>query len=314
MNTECIDIVYLWVDGADPLWQAQRLEAQKLHNGIMLHHPAARYGDVGGRYRDNGELRFNLRALERFFPAHGHIYIITDGQTPAWLQVKEGLTLIHHRELMLASALPVFDSGHIESYLHHIPNLSERFFYLNDDTFFGAPVDINLWFSDSGVAVFTDDPTLTDHKELRESKLVCDWWAARYPIGKYRDRVFAHSPRAFFKSMLYDIENAAPELFADVRSTVFRSGKVPSLVADFIPLWMLETNQALVRNVESMHISSSNANVERNFQNLANNFGNLVFFCVNDTSDNAHSTAPELQMISHYLEKMLPTPSYFEKT
>ena len=78
---ERIDIVYLWVDGADPIWQARRRQALTRQAG-RPQDEMARYGDVQGRYRDNGELRFNLRALERFFPAHGHIYIITDGQTP----------------------------------------------------------------------------------------------------------------------------------------------------------------------------------------------------------------------------------------
>jgi hypothetical protein len=62
-----IDIVYLWVDGADPAWRARRQQAYaawaRAHPGQLALH-----GNVAGRYRD-GELRYNLRALERFFPA-----------------------------------------------------------------------------------------------------------------------------------------------------------------------------------------------------------------------------------------------------
>ena len=43
--------------------------------------PAQR--DGAGRFRDNDELRYSLRALERFFPEHGHVYIVTDAQVPA---------------------------------------------------------------------------------------------------------------------------------------------------------------------------------------------------------------------------------------
>ena len=67
-----IDIVYLWVDGNDPAWRRKRrAAADRMGSGqraaIGLH------GNVEGRFRDNDELRYSLRALDRFFPAHGHV-------------------------------------------------------------------------------------------------------------------------------------------------------------------------------------------------------------------------------------------------
>ena len=136
-----VDVVYLWVNGNDVLWRSKRhAAAQKAHPKAAQ--DLAIYGDVEGRYRDNEELRFSLRALEKFFPEHGHIYIVTDNQVPAWLIASDQVTIIDHRELIPAESLPTFDSGHIESYIHRIPGLSERFFYFNDDVFFGAPVNL----------------------------------------------------------------------------------------------------------------------------------------------------------------------------
>ena len=86
---EKIDIVYLWVDGADPVWHAKRQSAI-MNSPDVERKKLAVYGDVAGRYRDNQELRFNLRALEKFFPEHGHIYLVTDGQTPQWLRKTKG--------------------------------------------------------------------------------------------------------------------------------------------------------------------------------------------------------------------------------
>ena len=144
-----IDIVYLWVDGADPAWRTRR---QHAYAAWAQAHPGqlALHGNVAGRYRDSGELRYNLRALERFFPGHGHIYLLTDRQVPHWLRASPRLTVIDHASLMPGASLPVFDSGHIESYLHHIPGLSERFLYLNDDVFFGAPFEPAFWFGEEG--------------------------------------------------------------------------------------------------------------------------------------------------------------------
>ena len=45
----------------------------------------ALYANTNGRFRDNGELIFNLRCLEKFFPDHGQVYIVTDEQRPDWL-------------------------------------------------------------------------------------------------------------------------------------------------------------------------------------------------------------------------------------
>ena len=157
-----IDVVYLWVNGADPVWLRKRHRAYTAwtrQNGEEL----AAFGNVAGRYRDNSELLFNLRALELFFPDHGHVYIVTDGQTPAWLRPSSQVTLVDHRQLLPCASPEVFDSGHIESYLHHIPGLSERFIYLNDDVFFGQQVNPAWWFEDR-IKVFLE-PASTAHPE-----------------------------------------------------------------------------------------------------------------------------------------------------
>jgi hypothetical protein len=279
-----------------------------------------RYADVQGRYRDNDELRFNLRALDRFFPQHGHIYIVTDNQTPSWLQANAGLTLIDHRDLLPAAALPVFDSGHIESYLHHIPGLSERFLYLNDDVFFGAPVDTSLWFSPTGAAVFNeydavpdyDGPQAFEDPLVNASLLSKDWLAAQNPAYQHVSHIFAHSPRPMFKSLMFELESMAPELFLQVRSTVFRSWAVPPLIPDLVPRWMVETGKAVLQEADFMYLCTGDEDIDDQFQQLGACFGSLLFFCINDTSDEIASSSPELQLIRSRLERLLPLPSPYE--
>lgn len=317
--TEPIDIVYLWVNGADPVWNSKRQQA--LRNAADTHQDElARYGDVAGRYRDNGELRFNLRALEKFFPDHGHVYLVTDGQRPSWLKDHARLTLIDHADLMPAAALPVFDSGHIESYLHHIPGLAERFIYLNDDVFFGAAVDPALWFGDDGVAVFFDTDIVPEDQQLvahetalvNASVLSRSWLSERYPQYRHASSIFAHSPRPMFKSLLQELEQRAPELFAQARQTVFRSWKVPPLLPDLVPRWMLHTGHAALQDIEPIYICSGAADAQQQFERLMQQFGQVPFFCINDTSDDAHSDAPQLRSIASTLSALLPEPSSFE--
>ena len=296
-----VDIVYLWVDGSDPVWQQKRRRA---YADWIDHNPneLAVFGNAAGRYRDNGELRFNLRALEKFFPQHGHIYIVTDGQTPHWLG--QG---------------PVFDSGNIESYLHRIKGLSERFIYMNDDVFFGAPVDTNWWFGPQP-KVFLEASEVPDFEGyqpgetslINASLLSRDWLGQHYPGYRHEARVFSHAPRPMLKSAIQELEALAPALFAQLRSTVFRSWRVPALVPDLVPRWMVQMGYAEQRTLDPLHICTCSPQAEQELESLAEQFGTLPFFCINDTCDDAHDNDRRLLRISDALQELLPLPSSFE--
>ena len=40
------------------------------------------------RFEDNEELRYSLRSIERFAPWVRHVYIVTNGQIPHWLNLE----------------------------------------------------------------------------------------------------------------------------------------------------------------------------------------------------------------------------------
>ena len=331
-----IDIVYLWVDGNDSGWRAKRHKAlQKLSEGATG--DMAPFGNVEGRFRDNDELRYSLRALERFFPDHGHVYLVTDGQAPDWLRPGAHLTLIDHRDLIPEAALPTFDSGNIESYIHRIPGLSERYFYFNDDVFFGAPVNVNDWFWPGGVYVaWSDDPEVTDEALRTDAtsldnacRLSSQWLGAKAAapagldecLGRQIDplytntfRTFAHSPRPLLKSLLLELEREAPELFASVRSTVFRSWDKPTIVSDFVLRWALAHGVAKIQDYRHRYVSSGVNDQGAALDALASEFGALDFFCINDTTDDAHPDDPRLRNAQDCLQSMLSKPSGFEIT
>jgi hypothetical protein len=316
-----IDIVYLWVNGQDATWQAKRSAAAQSLSEAQAD-DLAPYSNVEGRFRDNDELRFSLRALARFFPDHGHIYIVTDAQTPAWLKTCDHLTLIDHRDLIPAQHLPTFDSGNIESYIHRIPNLSERFFYLNDDVFFGAPVQLSDWFFDDGIYVTWSDDEPVDGEAMRPestalvnaSRLSQQWLAthAVSPDYFHTPRTFAHSPRPMLKSIMVELERTAPELFSSVRGTVFRVWDKPTIVSDFALRWALAMGLAKVHEHSHLHVSTGDADATEQLTALREQFGAIEFFCINDTLDNAHALDPRLTQVREVLEAMLPTQSPFE--
>ena len=341
-NDTCADIVYLWVNGNDPVWRTKRHRAaQKLCTSSRS--AMALYGNVEGRFRDNDELRYSLRALEQFFPGHGHVYVVTDGQAPAWLKPSNRLTLVDHRELIPAQSLPTFDSGNIESYIHRIPGLSERYFYLNDDVFFGAPVKLSDWFWSGGVyTAWSDDPAVTDEPlrpdatSLENACRLSNQWMNSQQLGEksknlhlhsasghapvrqlaenYRHtfRTFAHAPRPMLRSYLFELEHTAADMFAQVRSTVFRTWLKPTIVSDFVLRWALAHGVAKIRDYSHLYISSGDASKASQLEALVASSGKLDFFCVNDTTDDAQPHDPRLAWVRQALQQMFVQPSRFE--
>lgn len=318
-----VDIVYLWVDGSDPAWRAKR-HAAALCLDAAESQSMAPYGNVEGRFRDNGELRYSLRALERFFPGHGHVYLVTDGQTPDWLRPSSRLTVVSHQDLLPANRLPTFDSGNIESYIHHIPGLSERYIYLNDDVFFGAPVRLDHWFWSGGFyAAWSDDLAVTEgpmrpqDNSLENASRLSNQWLSTLPAltqagYRHTPRTFAHSPRPMLKSLLFRLEDEAPELFERVRSGVFRTWDNPTLVSDFVLRWALAHGVAKIRDYAHLYLATGDADPSDPLAELVAADGQLDFFCINDTTDDAHGLDPRLTQVQAALQRMFPRAAPFE--
>jgi Stealth protein CR2, conserved region 2/Stealth protein CR1, conserved region 1 len=317
-----VDIVYLWVNGSDRVWRAKRRLASGELSGDEIASMAI-YSNVDGRFRDNDELRYSLRALERFFPGHGHVYIVTDGQTPAWLKPSSRLSIVDHKDLIPAASLPTFDSGNIESYIHRIPNLSERYFYLNDDIFFGSPVDLNDWFWDDGFYVgWSDEKDVSDEAMRPDSNALENacrfssrWFASNAVFSKNYEhtfRTFSHSPRPMLRSIVYAAEKAAPEWFAAVRSTVFRQWNKPPVISDFVMRFALAQGQAKVRNYEQAYVATGDPVLNLKLLTLAAVFEKLHFFCINDTTDDAKIKDPRLLSVKTILQDFFWWPSSFE--
>ena len=132
------DAVISWVDGADPAHAARR--ARYLRGG---EHAAA---TAPTRFASSGELRYAVLSVLRFAPFVRRVFIVTDRQRPHPVSDliaarPERIRVVDHAEIYgeHADLLPVFSSRSIETMMHRIPGLAERFVYLNDDIFFARP-------------------------------------------------------------------------------------------------------------------------------------------------------------------------------
>lgn len=160
-----IDVVYTWVNGTDPRWKAEKeywhkhwiasLTGQPLPQKPedTQHVKGSDSANADNRFRDNEELRYSLRSLEKYAPWVRHIYVVTDGQIPSWLNIESPkLSIVKHSEIFgNKSHLPVFSSPAIEWNLDNIPGLSDSFLYFNDDVFLGSRVHPEDFVSQTGV-------------------------------------------------------------------------------------------------------------------------------------------------------------------
>lgn len=139
-NSNSIDFVLTWVDGADSSWRKRYAE----HKGVAIS------DDV--RYRDMGMLKYWFRLVEINAPWVRKIFFVTEGHLPEWLNVEHPkLVHVRHEDYIPEEYLPVFSSHPIEIHLHRIKGLSERFVYFNDDMFILKKTDSSVFFDKNGL-------------------------------------------------------------------------------------------------------------------------------------------------------------------
>lgn len=144
-----IDIVYLWVDGSDEKWRAEKDKWYEKINGVA---PIYKGASGAERFRDNGEFLHSLRSVAECAPWVNHIYIITGfNQVPKWLNTNHPkITIVPHEQIIPKDALPTFNSSSIEMCIPNISELSEHFLLMNDDMFFNKKLSPDFFFETDG--------------------------------------------------------------------------------------------------------------------------------------------------------------------
>ncbi|XP_045210744.2 N-acetylglucosamine-1-phosphotransferase subunits alpha/beta-like [Mercenaria mercenaria] len=134
-----VDLVVTWVNGSDQSFidEMSRLNISR-HKHFTLK-----------RYRDWGILRYALRSVEKYANWFRHVYIVTNGQVPSWLNLKyHRVSIVQHSDIFKnKSHLPTFNSLAIEAHIHRIPGLSKHFVYMNDDFFFLNKVELDDFYT-----------------------------------------------------------------------------------------------------------------------------------------------------------------------
>jgi hypothetical protein len=229
-----IDVVYMWVDGQDPAWRERK--AARLAE--MTGRPPVADSLRSVRFDQGDELRFSLRSLHRYAPWVRRIFLVTDQQRPPWLVEHPGaLEVVDHRDFLPAEGLPTFNSHAISGGLHRIDGLAEHFLVINDDVLLGRPLAPEAFFLSNGVARFfpsraalpsgppTDDDLPLVAARKRSQHIIESRTGLRPNFG------FKHTPVAFRRSWLRQLEDEVPEWAGTLRSP-FRAH------TDIVPEWL----------------------------------------------------------------------------
>ncbi|MFD7434677.1 stealth conserved region 3 domain-containing protein [Streptomyces sp. NPDC059861] len=309
-----VDAVYTWVDGADPAMAAKRRAHQAASENVIAPRET---GD--SRYTSHDELKYALRSLEMNAGFVRHVYLVTDSQVPDWLDPEaEGLTVVDHRDILPAEALPVFNSHAIESRLHHIPGLSERYLYFNDDVFINRPVRAEHFFHGNGIARIPLSPLklgIGDPHPLEPAPNSAGK-NTREVIRRFHGRQITHkslhTPHPQLMSVMREMEQLGIEELERTSYSRFRSTSDVAPASTLHHHWAIATGRAVPADYRFRYVQLGTPDMRRRLARLEAG-EDIDFYCLNDVDTDPAERAAAQAAIHGFLERKYPFASRFER-
>ncbi|WP_408601885.1 stealth family protein [Pseudomonas sp. PLMAX] len=307
-----VDLVITWVDGSDPSWRNKRHEHSKGNlEGVF------ETGNVEGRYRDNDELRYLLRSIEKFWPFEGSIFLVTDNQRPAFLADHPRVRIVDHTEILESQYLPTFSSRSIESALHKIPGISEHFVAFNDDLLLMRQVSFDDFFANNGCTVYLTDEDLPRDLGVKnltgesDAIMAQKWGRAHYGTSPI-EKVIEHNPKGIRKSWMEALESKHPEIFHNTRSEKFRAVGAHSILANLYGVDCAAQGRAEFRTNECLYFYTDDVEKRDLSVEMLAGMNRKLAACINDTTDNRDDVDEMRDRLRDVYEACFPEPSGFE--
>lgn len=308
-----IDVVYTWVDGADPEWLARKAEASGKGPAPVLHAEAT----DPARFRSRDELRYSLRSLDDHAPWVRNIFLVTDRQVPSWLNTANPrITVVDHRDIFPDDGrLPVFNSNAIISRIHHIEGLSEHFLFFNDDVMLTRPVLPQQFFTGSGIALLSQSnnrrpfiaPSVEHEPHLNLTANIRDLMIEA--TGRNVSRAIKHTPHPLLRSVLFELEERFPEAYD--RTTRSRFRHHADVVADQLHHYYAQAvGRAVPGSLGYVYLNV----LDDSFVPVFNGFAkkrDRDAMCVNDAPVPG-AAAVDDEFVAQFLEGFFPAKSSFE--
>ena len=321
---EDIDIVYTWVDGEDPVWKKKRDAVRARVSPQTLDVDTDEPTNADNRYIQIEELRYSLRSVYTHMPWIRYIHIVVDDdQVPACVDCSHPkIRIVRHCDIFPDKThLPTFNSQSIETHLHRIPGLANRFFYFNDDTFVGCPTTPDDFISPDGKPYFfynwnTFIPHWYKFGSNKNVHQLCYRNNTCFIHSIHpKQRVFSqwHQPILLDKRVIQDIEDMYPDIFR-------RNSMYPFRSPDQFHITALVNVLSYEMGYKTLRYQLSNALFTRPTEFGMYNYTRLimllnriykdmpVFFCLN----NFHGTSIYERLATRFLNAYFPDPCPYE--
>ena len=308
-----VDVVYTWVDGSDPAWNAAREQRLAGVTGTAQ----SRESSGQARFIAHDELRYSFRSIHLFAPWVRRIHLVTAGQVPDWLDTDHPMVnLVDHAQILPADALPTFNSHAIETSLHRIDGLAEHFVYFNDDFLLGRPLRPETLFTASGLSATYFSPMtigLTDAPDA--APFLKAAWNNRALLqdafGAVTTRNLAHAPYAHRVSVLQELHERFPEPLAATARSPFRSDTDVSTLSSLAQHYALLTGKAYTAEPSLTFVNLSNADVDRQLAKVLDR--DQDFICLADHHDHAMSVEQLDALLADFYRDYFPVAAPWEK-
>jgi hypothetical protein len=302
-----IDLVYLWVDGSDPKWLKKK-------QGFL-----DKKINTVGRYQNNEELKYSLRSIEKHIPWVRKIFIVTDNQTPSFLDTNHSkIQIIDHSEIIPNEYLPSFNSSVIEYFMYKIPGLSEFFLYSNDDMFINADLTPSFFFR-NGLPIIRikKNPYIKLKIQFKRALNlnVNNYRLAienAYTIFKKKFNAFYpftphHNIDAYLKSNIKTlVEDVFPEELNKSFLNRFRQqNDIQRILISYYSIFKKRGVMIIANRKESCRIKVHKTNYQKYIDKY-----NPKLFCLNDSE---HATDDDRKHVEPFLKKLYPEKSSLEK-
>ncbi|KZT64246.1 hypothetical protein DAEQUDRAFT_732853 [Daedalea quercina L-15889] len=267
------DFIWTWVNGSDVLEQQAKKAATQSYDSKDPWRPSTA-GTPDRMFRDHDELRHSFRSVLAAFRDHlNRILLLTSdfpvpfpslapsaswrlSQLPQWLDLakqtrsgwKDGdvvLDIIHHSEIFRPYLGTNFNSLAIESQLGHVQGISDHFIYMNDDLFFGVPLQPATFYTPAYGIVLHFDPGLMAPPERPDKFIKGEWRGigeSNYMLSQrfgVRHRPYVmHEAKVVSTPILAELELTWPAEFARSASHLFRETAGPGTPSDINTLFL----------------------------------------------------------------------------
>ncbi|WP_194928689.1 stealth family protein [Pseudactinotalea sp. HY158] len=310
-----IDVVYTWVDGSDDEWRRRRdatlARITAMHGSRRWHTNAT----DSSRFIDSDELRYSLRSVFTFANWVNHIYIVTDRQVPQWLDLSHPkISIVDHSEILPRLT---FNSHAIESALHRIPDIAERYLYLNDDVFFGRLAYPSDFFHPTGLAkffpsdlpVYPGPPSIEDPPIMAAAKNGRDLIARRF--GLTVTSKIRHTVHPQLRDVVEQMERESPREFELTRSSPFRAPTDISVASSLHHWYASALGRAVADEPNYLYLDISKPKSWQDLDGLAA-LRRYDTFCLNQEESGPYSVLARREL-AKFLPKYFPLPAPWER-